>query len=189
MPIQKIDKEQLIKDSLKVFKEQGYHKTTMADIGKATGLLKGSIYHYFKSKEELMEAVIDFLNSYYQHKVFSIKSKLGFSVEEKLQFLIGKSEEIFLTDKGGCLMASIGLETVNVVPSFTKKIRHFFENWINCFEEIFLDMHSAEKSKQLAEYAVAEIEGSVMLMQLFQDEKYLKNAHQRILNRHKKSLI
>jgi hypothetical protein len=50
-------------------------------------------------------------------------------------------------------------------------------------------MHSAEKSKQLAEYAVAEIEGSVMLMQLFQDEKYLKNAHQRILNRHKKSLI
>jgi TetR/AcrR family transcriptional repressor of nem operon len=189
MPTQKVDKEQIIKDSLKVFKEQGYHKTSMADIGKACGLLKGSIYHYFKSKEELMEAVIDFLNSFYSNKIFSIKDKVEISGEEKLEFLIQKSEEIFLTDKGGCLMASIGLETVNVVPIFTEKIRAFFTEWINCFYEIFKDAHPETKARQLAEYGVAEIEGSVMLMQIFQDEKYLKLAHQRILNRYKNSSI
>ncbi|MFY0674751.1 MAG: TetR/AcrR family transcriptional regulator [Bacteroidia bacterium] len=186
MPTQKVDKEQIIKDSLKVFKEQGYHKTSMADIGQACGLLKGSIYHYFKSKEELMEAVIDFLNSYYSHKVFSIKENSNLTGDEKLSFLIKKSEEIFLTDKGGCLMASIGLETVNVVPIFTEKIRSFFQEWIECFYEIFKDSHTESKARELAEYGVAEIEGSVMLMQIFQDEKYLKLAHKRILNRYKK---
>jgi len=184
MPLQKVDKQQIIKDSLKVFKEQGYHKTSMADIGKACGLLKGSIYHYFKGKEELMEAVIDNLVSYYQNKVFSIKDSPGLSGTEKLHFLIKKSEDIFLTDKGGCLMASIGLETVNVVPKFTEKIRLFFNSWIDCFQTIFSDRLSKIEAKELAEYGVAEIEGSVMLMQLFQDEKYLKHAHERILSRY-----
>ncbi len=184
MPIQKVDKEQIIKESLKVFKEQGYHKTSMADIGKACGLLKGSIYHYFKSKEELMEAVIDFLNSYYQNKIFSIKNKADLTGKEKLEFLMKKSEEIFLTDKGGCLMASIGLETVNVVPIFTDKIRIFFQSWVECFSTIFSDRYDEEKAKELAIYGVAEIEGSVMLMQIFQNEKYLKDAHKRIMNRY-----
>jgi len=187
MPLQKVDKEQIIKDSLRVFKERGYHKTSMADIGNACGLLKGSIYHYFKGKEELMEAVIDYLTSYYQNKVFSVKNNTDLTAEEKLEFLISKSEDIFLTDKGGCLMASIGLETVNVVPVFTTKIRSFFNSWITCFESIFSETHSATTARELAEYGVAEIEGSVMLMQLFQDEKYLKNAHTRILNQFQNS--
>lgn len=184
MPLQKVDKQQIIKDSLKVFKEQGYHKTSMADIGKACGLLKGSIYHYFKGKEELMEAVIDYLVSYYQSKVFSIQDVDGMDGTQKLEFLIKKSEDIFLTDKGGCLMASIGLETVNVVPVFTEKIRGFFNSWIICFQTIFSDRHAPEVAKELAEYGVAEIEGSVMLMQLFQDDQYLKKAHERILTRY-----
>ncbi|MGB0431192.1 MAG: TetR/AcrR family transcriptional regulator [Bacteroidia bacterium] len=184
MPSQKVDKEQIIKDSLKVFKERGYHKTSMADIGKACGLLKGSIYHYFKSKEELMEAVIDFLNSYYQSKVFSIKHNSTLNGNQKLNFLIQKSEDIFLTDKGGCLMASIGLETVNVVPIFTNKIRAFFQSWIECFTQIFSDKYNQTIAQEMAEFSVAEIEGSVMLMQIFQDDKYLKNAHKRILNRY-----
>lgn len=184
MPVQKVDKQQIIKDSLKVFKEQGYHKTSMADIGNACGLLKGSIYHYFKGKEELMEAVIDNLVSYYQSKVFSIQNATELSSTAKLQFLIKKSEDIFLTDKGGCLMASIGLETVNVVPVFIEKIREFFNSWIICFQNIFSDRLSPSDARELAEYGVAEIEGSVMLMQLFQDDKYLKKAHERILTRY-----
>jgi len=184
MPVQKVDKEQIIKDSLKVFKELGYHKTSMNNIGQACGLLKGSIYHYFKGKEELMEAVIDYLILYYQNKIFSIKNNSDLTGSEKLGFLMKKSEEIFLTDKVGCLMASIGLETINVVPALTYKIRLFFESWIQCFEEIFSDKHPPSAARELAEYGVAEVEGSVMLTQLFQDEKYLKQAHQRILNRY-----
>ncbi|MBI1183069.1 TetR family transcriptional regulator [bacterium] len=184
MPIQKVDKERIIKDSLKTFKAQGYHKTTMADIAKACGILKGSLYHYFKSKEELMEAVIDYLTQYYENKIFSVKNKHDINGYEKLVFLMKKSEEIFLTDNGGCLMASIGLETVNVIPHFTQKIQRFFKSWISCFEQIFSDKFPPEKATELAEYGVAEIEGSVLLMLIFQDEKYLKHAHQRILNRY-----
>ena len=183
MPIQKVDKQSIVKSALQVFKEHGYHKTSMADLGKACGLLKGSIYHYFSGKQALMNEVIDYLSDAYRSKIFSVKDDKSKEGKEKLAFLIEQSENIFLTDKGGCLMASIGLETVNVVPEFTTKIRSFFNDWITCFTEIFSEKHSSEEAKALAEQGVAEIEGAVMLMQLFQDEHYLHNAHNRILHR------
>lgn len=44
--------------SLKLFLEKGYEKTTIKDIVDNLGdLSKGAIYHHFKSKEEIIEAV------------------------------------------------------------------------------------------------------------------------------------
>lgn len=188
MPVQKVDREQILKDSLKIFKEQGYHKTSMADIGRACGLLKGSIYHYFKGKEDLMEAVIDYLISYYQNKVFIITENDKLNGQEKLEFLMSKSEDIFLRDKGGCLMASIGMETVNVVPVFTEKIRGFFNSWVQCMKSIFMERHDEQSSLDYAEHAVAQIEGAVMLVQLFQNDQYLKKAHSRIIDQYQSAL-
>ena len=44
--------------SLKLFLEKGYENTTIQDIIDALGnLSKGAIYHHFKSKEDILEAV------------------------------------------------------------------------------------------------------------------------------------
>lgn len=49
--------EQILEVSLRLFSEKGYEKTTMQDIVNALGMSKGAIYHHFKSKEELIDAV------------------------------------------------------------------------------------------------------------------------------------
>ncbi len=36
---------------------RGYHATSMRDIGRATGMLPGSIYYHFESKEALLVAI------------------------------------------------------------------------------------------------------------------------------------
>jgi len=58
----KTSKELVISHALQLFKVQGYHKTSMADIGTACGLLKGSIYNYFASKEALAIAAMEFVH-------------------------------------------------------------------------------------------------------------------------------
>ncbi|WP_157332538.1 TetR/AcrR family transcriptional regulator [Paenibacillus lutrae] len=53
-----MDKKTLILQSAKQqFAERGYHHATIQDIADAAGIAKGSIYFYFKSKEELLYAV------------------------------------------------------------------------------------------------------------------------------------
>ncbi|MFF0343926.1 TetR/AcrR family transcriptional regulator [Kribbella sp. NPDC004875] len=39
--------------------EQGFHKTTMADVIRESGLSAGAVYGYFKSKEEIVGAIAE----------------------------------------------------------------------------------------------------------------------------------
>lgn len=41
-----------------LFDTQGYEKTTMRHVMDRLGVAKGTIYHYFRSKEELLEVVV-----------------------------------------------------------------------------------------------------------------------------------
>lgn len=52
-------REEILKVARNLFLTKDYEKTTMADIMDALEIAKGTIYHYFKSKEALFEAVIE----------------------------------------------------------------------------------------------------------------------------------
>lgn len=52
--------DRILDAALGLFVEKGYERTTIQDIVDALGnLSKGAIYHHFKSKEEIIEAVAD----------------------------------------------------------------------------------------------------------------------------------
>ena len=50
-------KSKLLEESARLFGAHGYDKTSMRDIATAFGILPGSLYHHFGSKEELFAAV------------------------------------------------------------------------------------------------------------------------------------
>lgn len=50
-------KEKILKAAGEVFSQKGFDSATMQDIMKKCGLSKGAIYHHFKSKEEIMQAL------------------------------------------------------------------------------------------------------------------------------------
>ncbi len=52
--------EKILEVAQRLFLEKGYDKTTIQDIvGELGGLTKGAVYHHFKSKEEIMDAVVN----------------------------------------------------------------------------------------------------------------------------------
>jgi TetR/AcrR family transcriptional regulator, cholesterol catabolism regulator len=51
-------REELLEVALKLFNEKGYEATSMQDIADEMNLLKGSIYHYVQSKDDLLFWVI-----------------------------------------------------------------------------------------------------------------------------------
>ena len=44
--------------SAELFAEQGYASTTVRNIAERTGLLSGSLYHHFDSKESILEEIL-----------------------------------------------------------------------------------------------------------------------------------
>jgi AcrR family transcriptional regulator len=52
------DKRQLILDAaVRVFARKGYHTSRVGDIAEEAGVAHGLLYHYFNSKEELLETI------------------------------------------------------------------------------------------------------------------------------------
>jgi AcrR family transcriptional regulator len=50
---------QILEAAKRCFARQGYHETKVDDIVREAGLSKGALYWYFKSKEELLDALCD----------------------------------------------------------------------------------------------------------------------------------
>ncbi len=48
----------IIQVASRIFSKQGYKKTTMEEIARTAGMGKSSLYYYYKSKEEIFEAVV-----------------------------------------------------------------------------------------------------------------------------------
>ncbi|PEB51830.1 TetR family transcriptional regulator [Bacillus pseudomycoides] len=51
-------RSEILNAAEKLFASKGYTKTTVSDILREIGIAKGTFYHYFKSKEEVMDAII-----------------------------------------------------------------------------------------------------------------------------------
>jgi len=60
--IRQARQEQILQAARQVFAAQGFHNTRMSDIAQATGVSQGTLYHYFRSKDELFLAVLNVWN-------------------------------------------------------------------------------------------------------------------------------
>src|SRR6187431_3097242 len=127
MPKQKVNKEYVVHQALKMFRKKSYHQATMANIGEAVGLLKGSIYHYFDSKEELMKEVMMYVHKFFQDQVFMHAYDKSIPAKERLEKMVAVTEHVFLGSEKGNIMGNMGLETAHVNPEFQEHIQIFFK--------------------------------------------------------------
>lgn len=82
-------KKKIVSAAWKLFYEQGYDNTTIDDIVSESGTSKGSFYHYFKSKDDLLSS----LSYVFDDKYEELQQTLGgMSCTEKLLYL---NKELF----------------------------------------------------------------------------------------------
>ncbi|GAB3909332.1 TetR/AcrR family transcriptional regulator [Larkinella knui] len=183
MPVQKVTREEILQKAMLVFKRQGYHRTTMEDLARACGLLKGSFYHYFSSKEVLMKEVLRHSNEQNEKILFSLAYAEEKPPQQRLEDLLDALFNGINRSEGGCLMGNTTLETALVTEEFKEPLRVHFNNAMAALAHIYQHTHPREKAQELAEQATAEIQGSLLLVKLFQNERLLTDCRNRILER------
>ena len=78
--------------AFRLFMEKGYEHTSIQDIiNNLGGLSKGAIYHHFKSKEDILVAVIDRMTAESNEMLADIRDSSGLSGEEKLKKIFRES--------------------------------------------------------------------------------------------------
>lgn len=52
-------REAILRSAIKVFAQKGYFNSKVADVAKAAGIADGTVYLYFKSKDEILHSIFD----------------------------------------------------------------------------------------------------------------------------------
>ncbi len=183
MPTQKITRDELLLKALTVFRRQGYHHTSMSALAAACGLFKGSFYHYFDSKEALMRAVLDWVRQSLEEKVFAVAYDETLPPAERLGKLLRRLNRALLNAEGGCIVGNTTLETAKLNPEFRGVLKEIFDQWLAALTHLYATAHPPETAARLARQTVAELEGAVMLAQLYGSDAPFVEGYERALGR------
>lgn len=90
----------LLSAAARLFRDQGYERTTVRDIAALVGIQSGSLFHHFRSKEEILKAVmievIRFNTNRLRNSVAGkkdVRGRLRALIECELQSIVGDTRE------------------------------------------------------------------------------------------------
>jgi AcrR family transcriptional regulator len=89
--------ELILRTSARIFAEKSYHSTSMRDISRATGVSLAGLYHYCKSKEELLFLIQDHCFGRVQERLEQ-RIKIINDPFERLRTLIDNHLSFFATN-------------------------------------------------------------------------------------------
>jgi len=88
-------KTQIIKTAVKRFARHGLNKTTLTEIARDVRIGKATIYHYFKSKEELFYQTIEYDASLIIEDIKQIFNDEQLSIKERFVEYFSYKQEIY----------------------------------------------------------------------------------------------
>jgi AcrR family transcriptional regulator len=88
-------RQQIIVATKKVFSEKGFNKATMDDIAGEAELSPGTLYLYFKNKEELYASLSLRILQYLQMRVEQVENDPDLDPEQKLDALVAAMYDVY----------------------------------------------------------------------------------------------
>ena len=171
-------REKILNSAYRLFYEKGFNGTSIDDILKDAQLNKGSLYHIFKSKKELLLAVIE-------ERIAPILTEEDYKIiqaePKPLDFLEQKLLNIdFFDFKHGCPLNNLVQEMSPVDVDVAKALLKIYNNLEYYYFLTLRDEKISEtQKKSLAKMMVATVEGAIMAAKAAQTkEPYIQIVQQ-----------
>jgi len=161
-------RQRLVEAGLYLFWLQGYAATGVAEILTRAKANSGSFYHFFKTKEQLLLAVLEFyiqsLNPIVVQPVFS-------QVEDPIERVFGILEfyrrNLLATGCSyGCPIGRLALEIPEEQFRVHKRLADNFDGWTaaveKCLEDAGDRLPEGTNLKTLSQFVLTVMEGGVM---------------------------
>lgn len=173
-------KEEILAIATEVFKEHGYPNTSIAMLAKACNIQKAHFYYYFENKEQLMAAVLRFVLKKTEEDLFLPAWDVRVDKSERLQLFLSSFEALFYKTGEGKIMVNTILQMIGMETPFVKIAQEFYTRLIETVAHLYEDRYSATYAINKAEQAVQDLQGALIMTQLYNDDRFLKGALKRV---------
>lgn len=173
-------KDEIIDAADKLFYEQGYEHTSFSQIADAVGISRGNFYYHFKSKDEILDAVINLrlVRTRSMLDNWEIEGETPASrIRSFINILVRNQVKI---KRYGCPVGSLCTELAKVDhPSKgnANELLTLFRSWLR---RQFEQLGRSSDADELAMHLLAFSQGVATLASAFQDEQFIRNEVNRL---------
>ncbi len=166
-------REQIVVTADDLFYRKGFEATSFADIAKDVGISRGNFYHHFKSKDAILDAVIDLRLSKTEAMLEGWESEDNSPAERIRAFvniLIANRSKIMLH---GCPVGTLCAELIKLEHQASNRARDVFTLFHKWLTRQFEALGCAE-SDVLAMHLLVRSQGVATLASAFRDEEFIR---------------
>ena len=158
-----------------LFHVRGYNQTSFSDISDETGIPKGNFYYYFKTKEDILEAVVDSRVTLFKQMLEKCESAAQDPLERLVMFtkmLVNNEDELITY---GCPVGSLSSELAKDSQVLQTKARAVFEVVRDWLGEQFSEMGFSDSSEKAMDM-LARMQGVSIMACTFKDRDFLHKS-------------
>ena len=166
-------RSRLVSAADKLFHEQGINITTLANIAQLAEVPLGNVYYYFKSKESIILAVIEYRRSIMQQQFESLNSIADGKgrLEAFIRHDIATCEE---TAKFGDVLGSLCQELGKQSDVIAGAASTLMQEMISWCEKQFVAMGKSQQAAELALNLIACLQGRNLLTLTLKNPKLVE---------------
>ena len=171
-------RDRLIDAASRLFYENGVERTTIADVAAAADVPSGNVYYYFKTKDELVAAVLD---AYAQQAARLTESfERHRTPQARLKALVRNwDQQREAVSRYGCPMGSLCTELDKIDGSLDRAGAAVLAHIIDWAEAQFRELGRRD-ARDLAHTLFAGIQGAALLANTFRDPEILTRQTRRL---------
>ncbi|UII35004.1 TetR/AcrR family transcriptional regulator [Fulvivirga ulvae] len=176
----KILDQDLLAALTSVFRARGYEGASLKELSDETGLKKASLYHRFPNgKQEMAESVLDHMEKWVQDHIFVALTDLSVLPEERLEKGLVNIRKLYGGGKETCIFRAFSMQMG--LELFQQSLSNGMKGWISAFIDLGLSLAlTPEVAREMAVQTLIEIQGSLILSQVMNDESIFENSLQLI---------
>ena len=164
----------IIDRAKQLFYQRGYDGTSFTDIVQATGLHRGNIYHYFKTKDEILQAVIDsrlaefsaLLDAWERERTDPRDRILAL-----VEMVTGRNADLV---RYGCPIGSLNTELGKDRLEMQTAARVLFELFRRWLAQRFEELGQGERADALALHLLGRAQGIAVISHVYRDAELLR---------------
>lgn len=153
--------EQILKAALAILVDHGYRALTMRRIAAECALKAGNISYYFKSKDDLVRALLDAIMTSYEDAFRAAMDEAGRNPEKRMGVLIQLILEDITTKKTTHIFPELWALS-NHDPFVKERLYELYTRQYVYFEELIRQLNPSvtkEDERELAVFISAALEG------------------------------
>lgn len=128
------DIDEAVRDAIEVFRQRGYHGTSVQDLTAGTGLARGSLYKAFHDKRSLFLAALDHYTTGSLQRIGETLNRPGSARQAIRDTLMGYARRAAeARGRQGCLLTASAMELVPEDAEVTALIGRMFRRTQDLF--------------------------------------------------------